>query len=160
MSGLTRSEAELNVSSEDLMGHEKCKLIGTWRLVSAGSTTKVDQQRRQPYGSNPTGFLTYGDDGRVSAMISHDHRKPLSIGGGTLPEKIEAFDTFFAYAGRYTLEGDKVTHHVEISSIQNYVGKDLVRRVKFEDDRIILITPPTSVNGTVQTFELTWERLT
>jgi len=141
------------------MGHEKSKLIGTWKLVSAGSTTKADKQRQQPYGTNPIGFLSYGDDGRVAAMISHDGRKSLSIGGGTLQEKIEAFDTFFAYAGRYTLEGEKVTHHVEISSIQNYVGKDLVRKVRFEDDRIILVTPPTSVNGTVQTFELIWERL-
>jgi len=105
------------------------------------------------------GFLTYTEDGRVTALISHGGRKPLSVGGGSLEEQTEAFKTFLAYAGGYTLSGDKVTHHVEISSIQNYVGKDLVRHVKFQGDQIILVTPPTRVNGKIQTVELIWQRL-
>jgi len=52
-----------------------------------------------------------------------------------------------------------VTHHIEISSIQNYVGKDLVRSVKFQDDQITLLTPPTLVNGKIQTIKLVWQRL-
>ena len=71
----------------------------------------------------------------------------------------EAFNTFLAYAGRYTLSDDKVTHHVEISSIQNYVNKDMVRGIKFEGDRITLATPPMAVNGKIQTIELIWQRL-
>ncbi|MGC2056675.1 MAG: lipocalin-like domain-containing protein, partial [Candidatus Sulfotelmatobacter sp.] len=59
----------------------------------------------------------------------------------------------------YTFSGDKVTHHVEISSIQNYVDRDLVRSVKFQGDQITLITPPTRVNGKNQTIELVWQRL-
>jgi hypothetical protein len=108
------------------------------------------------------GFLTYTGDGRVTALISYGGRKPLSGGGGTvapLEEQAEAFKTFLAYAGRYTLSGDKVTHYIEISSIQNYVNRDLVRSVKFQGDRIILVTPPTSVNGKIQTVELIWQRL-
>jgi hypothetical protein len=94
----------------------------------------------------------------VIAMISHAGRKSLS----TLAkpeEQAEAFKTFLAYAGRYALNGDKVTHYIEISSIQNYVNKELVRRVKFEGDQITLVTPPTPVNGKVQTVELIWQRL-
>ena len=78
---------------------------------------------------------------------------------GLAEEQAEAFKTFLAYAGRYTLSGDKVTHHIEISSIQNYVDKDLVRSVKFQGDQIILVTPPTPVNGKIQTIELIWQRL-
>jgi hypothetical protein len=74
-------------------------------------------------------------------------------------EKAEAFKTFLAYAGRYVVSGDKVTHHVEISSIQNYVGKDLVRNVTFRGDQVILVTPPTRINGEIQTVELIWQRL-
>jgi hypothetical protein len=91
-------------------------------------------------------------------VIGYGGRKPLSI-GATAEEQAEAFNTFLAYTGRYTLTGDKVTHHIEVSSIQNYVGKDLVRSLKFEGDRITLITPPTLVNGKIQTIELIWERL-
>ena len=139
--------------------HEKDELVGTWKLVSASSTTAAGEGSESPYGTNPAGFLTYTADGRVTALISYDGRKSLSFGGGTLAEQAEAFKTFFAYAGRYTRNGDKVTHHVEISSIQNYVGKDLVRSVKLEGDRIVLVTPPTSVNGKMQTVALVWQRL-
>ncbi len=92
-------------------------------------------------------------------MISYGGRKPLSVGGGQMEEQAEAFKTFLAYAGRYTLNGDQVIHSIEISSIQNYVDKEMVRSVKFEDDRIILATPPTRVNGKIQTIELTWRRM-
>jgi hypothetical protein len=57
------------------------------------------------------------------------------------------------------LSGDKVIHSIEISSIQNYVNKELVRSVKFQGDQIVLVTPPTMVNGKIQTMELVWERL-
>ena len=137
-------------------------LVGMWKLVSASSTASTGERSETPYGSSPAGFLAYTSDGRVTALISYGGRKPLSVGGSTLAtleEQAEAFKTFFAYAGRYKLNGDKVTHHIEISSIQNYVDRDLVRTVKFQGDQIILVTPPTSVNGRIQTVELIWQRL-
>jgi hypothetical protein len=143
-------------------GHANDKLVGTWKLVSASGTTSAGDQAEATYGPDPVGFLTYTAGGRVTALISYGGRKPLSVGSGLtapLEEQAEAFKTFIAYAGRYTLSGDKVTHHVEVSSIQNYVGKDLVRSVKFQGDRIILITPPMPVNGKIQTIELIWQRL-
>jgi hypothetical protein len=138
------------------------RLVGTWKLLSASSTTSSGERIETPYGTGPAGFLTYGEDGRMTSLISYGGRKPLSFGAGTRSpqeEQAEAFNTFLAYAGRYTLSDDKVTHHVEISSIQNYVNKDLVRSIKFEGDRITLITPPMTVNGKIQTIELIWQRL-
>lgn len=139
-------------------GDTNDKLVGTWKLVSASSTTKTGERSEIPYGINPTGFLNYSEDGRVTALISYDGRKPLSVAAGA-EEQAEAFKTFLAYAGRYTFSGEKITHHIEISSIQNYVGKDLVRSVRLEGDRITLTTPPTPVNGKTQTVELIWQRL-
>jgi hypothetical protein len=133
-----------------------------WKLVSASSTALTGERSETPYGSNPAGLLTYTSEGRVTALISFGGRKPISMGSVGLAlqeEQAEAFKTFFAYAGKYGLSGDKVTHHIEISSIQNYVGRDLVRTVKFHDDRIILVTPPTPVNGKIQTVELVWQRI-
>jgi hypothetical protein len=151
--------AEVTGFSDGVFGHANDKLVGTWKLVSASSTTSTGERKEAPYGPSPVGFLTYTADGRVTALISHGGRKSLSFGGGTLEEQGEAFKTFLAYAGRYTLNGDKVTHHIEISSIQNYVGKDLVRSVNFQGDQIILVTPPTPVHGKIQTVELIWQRL-
>lgn len=133
------------------------RLVGTWTLVCAASTTAAGDRNENPYGVSPSGLLTYSSTGTVVALISFGGRKPLSV-RAKAEEKAEAFDTFLAYAGRYSLLGDKVTHHVEISSIQNYVNRDLVRTVSFADDRMTLVTPPTPVNGKVQTLELTWQR--
>src|SRR5579863_7372534 len=122
---------EFMASSPDVSGHSNNELVGTWKLVSASSTTSAGEGSGSPYGANPAGFLAYTAGGRVSALISYDGRKSLPFGGGTSEEQAEAFKTFLAYAGRYTLSGDKVIHHIEISSVQNYVDKDLVRSLKF-----------------------------
>ena len=98
----------------------------------------------------------------MTAMISYGGRKRLSSSDSrSVPaeEEAEAFRTFLAYAGRYRLDGDQVIHHVEISSIQNWVDTDLIRTIKFEGTRIVLATPPAPDAGKIQTFELVWQRL-
>jgi hypothetical protein len=137
---------------------EKDNLLGTWKLVSASSTASTGERDEAPYGSGPSGFLTYTADGRVTALISYGGRKPLSMAPKP-EEQAEAFKTFFAYAGTFSVTGDQVVHRVEVSSIQNYVNRDLVRTAKLEGDRVVLVTPPTPMNGKVQTVELTWQRL-
>jgi len=135
------------------------ELVGTWKLIGASSITSVGERIEAPYGIDPVGFLTYTAEGRMSSVISYGGRKPLPMGGGKLEEQAEAFKTFLGYAGRYTLSGDKLTHHIEASSVQNYAGRDLVRIITFEGDRMTLTTPPTLVNGKVQTLALVWQRI-
>jgi Lipocalin-like domain len=134
------------------------KLVGSWKLISV-SSKKRDGRTDSPYGLTPSGVLTYSDDGRMSALISFDGRKPLPFGGGTSEDQAEAFRTFLGYAGSYKLDGDKVVHRVEVSSIQSLVDKDLIRTVKFDADRIVLTTPPTPIQGETQIVDLTWQRI-
>jgi hypothetical protein len=136
-------------------------VVGTWRLVSASAATEDGRRLDAPFGLNPTGVITYTREGRVTAIISHGGRKPLTGDRISSPasERAEAFATFFAYAGRYSVTGDKVIHHVEISSVQNWVNTDLVRLFTIEGDRVTLRTPPLSVGGTIQTTDLFWERV-
>lgn len=139
------------------------KLVGTWRLVSASAVARSGERDEAPFGSSPVGFLTYTENGRVTAMISYGGRKPLTTSAQSqalLEEQAEAFKTFLAYGGRYRLSGDKVIHFVEISSVQSYVNTELVRRVSFRGDEIVLVTPPTMSDGKIRTFELVWQRLT
>lgn len=145
----------------DLITQSQDSVVGTWRLVSASASTADGRLIDAPFGLNPSGLVTYTPEGRMTTMISHGGRKPLSGNRISSPasERAEAFATFFAYAGRYSVSGDKVTHHVEISSVQNWVNTDMVRVVKFEGDRITLRTPPLSVGGTIQTTDLVWERV-
>ena len=135
-------------------------VVGTWRLVAASATTAEGRQIATPYGPNPLGLLTYTADGSMAALISHSGRKPLSADRISSPttERAEAFATFFAYAGSYSIDGQRVIHHVEISSVQNWVDTDLIRTTTFDGGRMTLRTPPLRVGGTLQTTELVWER--
>lgn len=137
-------------------------ILGTWKLASVSTSTASGERNDAPFGPNPTGFLTYTHDGRMTAIISYGGRARLSSSDSHLArveEQAEAYRTFVAYAGRFTLDGDKVIHHVEISSIQDWVGTDLIRSIKFEGARIVLVSPPMSVDGKMQIFELIWQRL-
>lgn len=137
-------------------------LVGTWKLVSAVDTNEKGE-KRDTFGSNPTGFLTYTADGHMMAIISNGGRKPLSIPdyiAAPVQERAEAFATFGAYAGTYTLEANRVIHHVQVSSLQNRVGTDLVRTiVALGNGRLTLRTPPTPRGGVMVTTELVWERI-
>lgn len=135
-------------------------LMGTWKLVSA-SASSDGHIISDPFGPEATGLITYTADGRMMAVISYGGRKPLSGDRISSPEaeRAEAFSTFFAYAGKYSVNGDEVVHHVEVASVQNWVNTDLVRRVTFEGNRLTLRTPPVSVGGKMRTTDLVWERL-
>jgi hypothetical protein len=144
-----------------MIAHTIDNLAGTWKLVSASASTASGERGDNPFGPSPTGILIYAREGRMAVMVSYSGRKALPADPFLAPieERAEAFTTFFAYAGRYTLTGDKVIHHVEISSLQNFVGTDLVRLIKLQGDRIILVSPPMSINRKTQTLELVWERV-
>ena len=152
----------LMILSGNMRAQTSSSLIGTWKLVSASSSTATGGCNNTPYGPNPTGVLIYNSDGRMAVMVSYDGRKKLSVAdraAAPAEERAEAFTTFFAYSGRYTVKDDKVIHHIELASLQNWVGTDQVRLIKQHGDRIILITPPVQLNGRMETFELTWERV-
>jgi len=98
------------------------------------------------------------------AIITNGGRKQLSVNdwvAAPASERAEAFATMIAYAGRYTLSGDKVIHHLEVASLQNVVGADLVRTiVRFEGKRVTLRTSPFLKGGLqIASQELVWERM-
>src|ERR1700678_2357994 len=136
-------------------------IIGTWKLVSALLTT-VGGGPRTLLGENPSGFLTYGSDGRMTVILASGGRRPLSVAdpvAAPAEERAEAFASFTAYAGRYTFEVDRLTHHVEVSLFQNWAGTDQIRFAKLEGRRLTLSTPPMSLCGEQLVVELTWERI-
>jgi hypothetical protein len=92
--------------------------------------TTPGRETRKLLGENPTGFLTYTGDGRMTAILVSSGRQPLSVAdpvAAPAAERAEAFATCTAYAGRYTFDRDRVTHHVEVSLFQNWTGTDQIR---------------------------------
>ena len=138
------------------------KLVGTWKLVSASSSTDNGKVNKEAYGPNPTGILTFTPEGRMMTIIAMGDRKTLSVAdrvSAPVEERAEAFSSFIAYAGSYSLVNDKETLRIDVSSLQNWVGTDQVRFVSFQGDHLTLRTPPMPRGGVLLTFELVWERL-
>lgn len=142
----------------------QCKdsIVGTWRLISTTATTDKGDVNKAVLGQHPSGLLTYTADGRMMAIISDDGRKPLSVAdrvSAPAEERAEAYSTFMAYAGRYTFTCDKVVHHVEVASLQNWVNTDQTRFVTLQGNRIFLRNTPQLRGGVMVTIESVWERL-
>jgi hypothetical protein len=144
------------------IAQSKDALVGTWKLISSKDTNEKGEVK-DSYSRNPTGFLTYTADGRMMAIITNDGRKPLSVPdwiSAPAEERAEAFATSIAYAGSYTFSGDRVIHHVEAASLQNFVNTDFVRFItKLDRDRLILRVPSIQKGGERVGQELVWERL-
>jgi hypothetical protein len=154
--------AAMAVFSATVPAQVNQSLVGTWKLVSGKTTTISGNESTALYGQHPTGLITYTPEGRMSSIITADGRKPLSVAdriAAPVEERAEAFATLIAYAGRYSVSGDKVTHHIEVSSFQNWVGTDQSRFVRFEGNRVNFRTSPLMLGGKLQIAEVVWERL-
>ena len=136
-------------------------LVGTWKLVSARAINDAGEVLGAA-GPNSVGLLTYTADGWMSALV--DVAIPsLPRPPSTLPareeESSQASRIFGAYAGSYTVNGDKVTHHIEVAWIQDVVNTNQVRSVRFEGNHLIL-RGGFLVNGVMtRNGELVWERM-
>ena len=113
---------------------------------------------------NPTGLITYTADGQVMNIITNGGRRPLSVSdnvGAPAEGRVEAFATVVAYAGSYTLNGNKVIHHVEVCSIPNAVNTDQVRLItNLKRNSLTLRTfTMVSVGRQITYREFVWERI-
>jgi hypothetical protein len=134
--------------------------IGAWRLISL-EFRSANGQVNYPLGKDVHGYIIYNQDGYMSVAFMSVGRTPFNSGdlsAGGIEEKVQAFDTYFSYCGRYELRGEKVIHHIEVSLFPNWIGKDEERFYRFDNDQLILSTPPLLVDGIEQTGLLIWKR--
>ncbi len=139
----------------------KSEITGTWKLKSFESRSK-DGDVFYPFGENPKGFLMYGKSGYMSGMISRADRSNLSVKNEINmdeSEKSSISEGFIGYSGKYEILDDKIIHHVEMSFIPNWIGKPLDRFYSFENDDLVLTTPPEVFNNKKFVHYIVWEKL-
>jgi hypothetical protein len=107
-----------------------------------------------PLGEHPKGYLIYTPEGRMMALLVHEKRSPAVVG----EDRINLHKYMAAYSGRYTIEGTKVVHHVDISWNESWTGTDQIRFLELQGDKLTINAPISSVDGLASTSVLVWER--
>ncbi len=133
-------------------------LLGSWKLVSfelrlpTGGVT-------YPFGPDPRGYVFYNAQGFMSAaFMGSDRVKPQSSDLADTSKTVN-YDQFNAYCGRFEVNGNRVVHHVEVASLPQWCGIDQERIFKIDGARLILETPPLTINAQAPTAYLIWERV-
>lgn len=136
-------------------------LLGTWKLKSVVHEVMATSEKVYELGEHPNGYLGYSADGRMCAILTADNRlKPLAA-NPTDEQRIKLHQTMSAYAGTYTLQGDKVTHHVDISWNENWTGTEQIRFFKLDGNTFTITTPPFKrpQDGREVRSVLVWEKV-
>lgn len=137
-------------------------VIGAWRLLAWEIDFEGLDEPVHPFGKDPIGWLVYSADGAMSAQLMSAGR--TGLGGRSIrklsdQERIEVLETFFAYAGRYRIEGDVIIHEVDVALNPDFIGQDQHRKAVLEDDRLILTGNETDARGRQRRHCLKWQRI-
>ncbi|MGH8641306.1 MAG: lipocalin-like domain-containing protein [Burkholderiales bacterium] len=136
-------------------------LHGTWKMVSQSQKVLDTGEVRAGRGKAPNGYMTFTPDGRVIGVIAGDKRpKPESVAKMTDQQRIALFNSMNAYAGTFTLEGNKLTRRYDVTH-NEVTARAAVGEIKIEGRRLTMANEPsfsTSDGKKVQTTTV-WEKV-
>jgi hypothetical protein len=136
-------------------------LVGTWRVTSFSMLTLDTNEVSRPIGENPIGYLQYSPGGHMVVFLSAGEIPKVSPPFSEKDQAALYSKVFGAYAGTYSVDGNKVTHHVVASWRPDWVGGDQIRFVELSGDRLTIKTAPvvSSRTGKQVVSTLTFERV-
>ena len=117
-------------------------LLGTWKMTSWKKQSVATGEMTDALGPDPQGFITYTGDGRVSVIVVPKNRTAPAALPPSDPEKVRLFDSMFAYAGTFTLDDEKVVHHLDTTWNQAWSGTDQVRFYKLAGNKLSIHGAP------------------
>lgn len=135
--------------------------VGRWEILSWEQAFD-DGRRERPMGEHLQGFIHYTEGGHMACMIARVERPNFETGGqwnADDAEKAHAYNSLLAYGGRYEVEGDVITHKVDISLFPNWVGGAQKRRFEVNADGTLTLSARLE-DGTPQarSARLVWRR--
>lgn len=144
------------------------ELIGAWRLDRI-ERHLADGTRADGFGSDPQGLLIYTADGHMSAQMTQSGRAPFSTPRetslqaehGEPDEIVAAFNSYVAYAGRFTFdeEAGQVRHHIDMALAPDMIGRTIVRHVESTDAHSLVLTAPSlNYDGLKSDVRVEWAR--
>jgi len=104
-------------------------LVGTWKVLSFWIEFEESDERDEPYGANPEGYVVLTEK-RLIAVITGANREMDQSAG-------KLFDSMMAYSGRYRLEGeDCFITTVDSAWLPAWLGTEQVRYFKINGEKL------------------------
>lgn len=138
----TAETTRLDRRREAGQAEQRSKLFGSWKMQSWTVEDLATGEKTPALGEHPAGYITYTPDGRVMVLVLRSgRRKPA----GLVPsdaEKVALYDSMFAYAGTYSVDGGKVLHHIDMSWNEAWSGTTQIRFLSLQGDRLTYVSAP------------------
>ena len=111
-------------------------IVGTWRLVSFDTEDQATGERWARFGKSPKGRLMLMPDGYMMVILTAEGRRPAN----TDADRARAFESIFAYSGKYAFEGENFVTDVDVASLVEWTGAQQVRTCHFVGSRLQFIS--------------------
>jgi Lipocalin-like domain len=118
--------------------------VGTWRMTAVEFRDSAGGAWRRPFGDAPLGYATYTSDGTHTMNFTRTPTPPMFASGadrtGTEAELRAAFEAYFAWFGRYTVDTRRgtITHHIEGSLWPSWRNTVQERPFRIQGDTMLL----------------------
>ncbi len=127
--------------SAELIPLTRDALLGAWRMTSWTYEIAGTGEKRHALGPDPRGWIIYSPQRVMVLVLKSDRKKPVGL-VPTPEEKLALYDTIFAYSGTYTVESDRVIHHLDMSWNEAWSGTEQIRFCRIEGNILTYTSAP------------------
>jgi hypothetical protein len=106
-------------------------LVGTWKVLSLWNEFEDGDDRDEPYGASPDGYVVLTET-RLIAVITNPERR-------TGQSADQLFNGMMAYSGRYRMHSDDCfITTVESAWLPAWLGTEQVRYFKIDGEELLV----------------------
>jgi hypothetical protein len=134
-------------------------LLGAWRMISWTYEGLGTGEKRDALGPDPRGWIIYTPERVMVLVLRNDRQKPIGL-VPTSEEKLALYDTMFAYSGTYSVQPDRVIHHIDMSWNGAWTGTDQIRFCRIHGNTLVYTSAPAKnpLDGNEVVHTVTFER--
>jgi hypothetical protein len=133
---------------------------GVWKLLDSVEINAQTGGISRPRGNHPSGILIYSIGGSMCAIVTAEGRVPLEtdLEKYTMSSS-KLFHSLNSYGGTYQVNGNKITHKVQVASNPAWIGTDQIRSFQCNEDILIIDATITLPGQDATMVRLTWQRV-
>jgi lipocalin-like protein len=132
-------------------------LVGSWRLLSHGTTFTDTEERLEIFGAKPDGRMVLTTGGRIMFLFMKSDRRPPKSDA----DRAVLLNEMVAYSGTVRMDGPgRFITTIDLSGNPAWSG-DQLRLFTIDGDRLTIRTPEQTFplsGGRLMVSELIWER--